>query len=74
MATRKPLVIIAGVVQEIPAGDTVSSGTPVDVGILYLISTGETKAIPTNYQYLIANRFIMQADAILRTAGQVVIL
>jgi len=43
MALRKPLVIVNGVIQQLAAGDTIATGTPIDVGIPYIVTDWHCK-------------------------------
>ena len=55
MAVRKPLVVVAGQVQELPAGDvTLLSAWPL---MKPSVAVGETCDIPVGYQLIVAKKF-----------------
>jgi len=72
MALRKPLVIIAGEIQELPVTDSVATGTSEDVGVRYHMTTG-AKVVPTDFQYLISGSIVIDSMSLLRVSGQAVI-
>jgi len=73
MALRKPLVIIAGEVQELPVTDFVATGTSEDIGVRYRFTTA-TKVVPLNFQYLVSGTLSIGSTATLNVVGQVVII
>jgi len=56
MAIRKPLVIILGQVQELPATDSVVSGTTKFPLVCDTIDAAETLTIPTTYQFIVGKK------------------
>jgi len=74
MALQKPLVLIGGAIQQLPAGDTISAGTPIDQGIQYSFGSNEARSVPVNYQYLIKGRLLLKSNSILRITGQAVVI
>jgi len=74
MALRKPLVIISGEIQELPNTDTISMGTPVDVGIQYILNAGVKLNVPVNFQYLIKGRLNLDLGSSITAQGQVIVI
>jgi len=56
MAIRKPLVIIAGQVQELPVADSIYAGSIKFPLACDIIDVAETLTIPSTYQYIIATK------------------
>jgi len=73
MAIRKPLVLINGEITTLPAADTIQSGQPEDVGVVYDFR-GVIKNVPLYFQYLVSGRIILDATSVLRVSGQAVII
>lgn len=54
MAVRKPLVIISGQIQQLPATDSIEAGTAKFPLTCDTIDVAETLTIPATYQYIVA--------------------
>ena len=75
MAVRRPLVIIAGQVQELPAIDTVGTGTAIvpDFPLIKKeVPLGITLTVPVGFQFLVANTFSVIGN--IDNEGEVVII
>jgi len=70
MAVRKPLVNIAGNIKELPAGDSIDTG----VGVKNTLSSGEVITVPAGYQFHVHGKLRMHGTAILRTAGEALVV
>lgn len=71
MAERRPLVVITGRVQELPAGDTLPGGAASSdyPMVKALVPTDETLNVPEGYQFLIGRGFTV--DGTLEVDGEV---
>ena len=56
MAVRKPLVIIAGQVQELPVADSISTGITKFPLVCDTIDVAETLTVPAAYQFIVASK------------------
>lgn len=57
MAIRKPLVIVSGQVQELPAADTIDAHTATKFPLVCdTIDAAETLTIPATYQYIVGGQ------------------
>lgn len=72
MAVRKPLVIIAGQVQELPAVDSISAGTTKFPLVCNTIDAAETLTIPNTYQFIVAAK--LNNSGTILNSGRVVII
>lgn len=57
MAARKPLVVISGVIKELPSGDTLDATTSLWPIFKSSVGVGETLTIPSGYQSVFARQF-----------------
>lgn len=72
MATRKPLVHIAGRIQELPAGDSISSSDwPL---VKNSVAAGETLTIPAGYQLVCGASFTINDTGLVDNHGDLVIV
>jgi len=74
MALRKPLVVIGGQIQELPAVDTITTGTPIDAGIRYNLPAVTSLVVPVDFQYLIKGRLSVALGSSILAQGQVVVI